>query len=300
MNETSNLSIKNDYFGEVDYDKLSQEMKDKALFILMLVIMKRNGEIKSRGYTNGSCQRVCIDKNEHTSPALEFCSVKHARGVVGKEQRGTATVGLPYFFLQIIAYDDDVPLFVKLTGAVDLLLVESDEYKWRKKLRRENIKQATHTVCNKTTRSALRTTLIAREKIDKNLKGCRIFMSPYDPRTWSTMIVDDQLVLLLHIDDDLITHLSLQITTKHIKLLDSEHRSNGLLEATRDKDHEHLGVALCFIIEGSCAYSQFVVIKKFWLRFLEDQNGSRRSVPTSENLVKESEDRERLDDDKNE
>ena len=85
MKEICNLASKIYFFGEVDYDKLSQEMKDKALFILMLVIMKRNGEIKSRGYTNGSCQRVCIDKNEHTSPALEFCSVKHARGVVGKE-----------------------------------------------------------------------------------------------------------------------------------------------------------------------------------------------------------------------
>ena len=50
MNETSNLSIKNDYFGEVDYDKLSQEMKDKAFPVFMLIIIKRNEEIKSRGY----------------------------------------------------------------------------------------------------------------------------------------------------------------------------------------------------------------------------------------------------------
>ena len=35
-------------FGEVDYDKLSQETKDKDLTPLIFMIMKRKGEIMSR------------------------------------------------------------------------------------------------------------------------------------------------------------------------------------------------------------------------------------------------------------
>ena len=39
----------NDCFGEVDYDKISQDDKDKALPILMFMVLKRNGILKTRG-----------------------------------------------------------------------------------------------------------------------------------------------------------------------------------------------------------------------------------------------------------
>ena len=41
-------------FGEVDNKILTHEMKDQALPILMFMIMKRNGDIKTRGVANGS------------------------------------------------------------------------------------------------------------------------------------------------------------------------------------------------------------------------------------------------------
>jgi hypothetical protein len=39
----------NDCFGETEYEKLSQETKDKALPILMFMVMKQNGSLKTRG-----------------------------------------------------------------------------------------------------------------------------------------------------------------------------------------------------------------------------------------------------------
>ena len=53
VKEINNL-LKNDCFGETDFDKLTQEQKDRALPILMFMILKRNGEIKTRGVANGS------------------------------------------------------------------------------------------------------------------------------------------------------------------------------------------------------------------------------------------------------
>ena len=54
MNDIYNLSIKNECFGEIDYGSLTQEMKDKALLLFMLMVMNRSDEIKSRGVSNGS------------------------------------------------------------------------------------------------------------------------------------------------------------------------------------------------------------------------------------------------------
>lgn len=84
MKEIHDLDAKKDDFGEVDHDKLYQEMKYKALLLLMLMIIKRNGQIKPRGFANGSCKRVCTEKHERTSPAPELFSVKHACGVAAK------------------------------------------------------------------------------------------------------------------------------------------------------------------------------------------------------------------------
>ena len=58
----------NDCFGETKYEKLTQEQKDRALPILMFVVSKRNGEIKTRGVANGSVQRVyCRQTNKRAS-----------------------------------------------------------------------------------------------------------------------------------------------------------------------------------------------------------------------------------------
>ena len=61
MKEIENLTD-NECFGEIDYNSIAQEMKDKALPILMFMIIKRNGNIKTKGVANGSYQRVYTDK----------------------------------------------------------------------------------------------------------------------------------------------------------------------------------------------------------------------------------------------
>ena len=58
MKEIRNLAIKNNCFGELKCDSISEDVKRKALPLLMFMVLKRNGEIKSRGVSNGSLQRV--------------------------------------------------------------------------------------------------------------------------------------------------------------------------------------------------------------------------------------------------
>ena len=63
LNEINNLAMKNNCFGEIKYEDLTQEMKDKALPILIFMVMKRNASLKRRGVVNVIIQRVYTDKS---------------------------------------------------------------------------------------------------------------------------------------------------------------------------------------------------------------------------------------------
>ena len=89
----------------------------------MFMVMKRNRIAKLRGVTNGKCQKLYLD-DDYTSPTPDFYAVKNVCGMVASEDRDTAMVDLPNFFLQIETGEDDEPVIIKFTGAVALLLVE--------------------------------------------------------------------------------------------------------------------------------------------------------------------------------
>ena len=96
LKEIENLTG-NECFGELDYASLTQEMKDKALPILIFMIMKRNVDLKSRGVANGSLQRVYTSKDDCSSPTPDFYAFKYIIAVIAKEGRDAATVDLPGF-----------------------------------------------------------------------------------------------------------------------------------------------------------------------------------------------------------
>ena len=162
LKEIRNLTVKNNYFGETNYNKLTQEMKDKALPILMFMILKQNGELKTRGVANGSYQYIYTNKDDCTSPTPDFYSFKYVCTVIAKEGRDVATVDLPGFFLQM---EQDELILLKITGSVTLLLVELDWDKWHKHLRKENQRWVIYVVCNKAIYSTMNASLLAYKKL---------------------------------------------------------------------------------------------------------------------------------------
>ena len=78
MKEIRKLAEKNNCFGEVNYDSLTKRMKNEALPLLMLMVAKRNGIIKSRGVANGSAQKIHTIKEDfrrllHAFVYLSMC-----------------------------------------------------------------------------------------------------------------------------------------------------------------------------------------------------------------------------------
>ena len=99
VKEIKNITINNPYFGEIACKKITSDVKRKVLPILTFVVNKRSVELKTRGVTNGSFQRLCTEKSECSSPTPDHCSFKHACGTIAKEKRDAETVDLSGFFL---------------------------------------------------------------------------------------------------------------------------------------------------------------------------------------------------------
>lgn len=155
MKEMQNLTTKNECFGGIACEDLTEEMKAKAFPVLMLMIVKRNCKIKTRDYS---------------SPTMNFYSFKCICGMIAKESHNVATVDLPSFFLQVEKDEDAEDLILKITGAEALLLVESDEGKWRKHLRCEKGKRIICAFCNKMIYGTMNAALLSHKKLAKYLK----------------------------------------------------------------------------------------------------------------------------------
>ena len=84
--------------------------------------------------------------------------------VIAKECRDVATVDLPAFSLQT---DQDTLIILKLTGAVALLLVDSDPDKWQKHLRKDNGKFVIYVMCNKAIYGTMNAALLVYKKLAK-------------------------------------------------------------------------------------------------------------------------------------
>ena len=123
----------------------------------------RNGSLKTRGCANGSVQRLYTNEEDVSSPTPDFYAFKFVCAVIAREQRDVASVDLPGFFLQT---DQDEKILLKLTGAVALLLVESDS-KWKKHLRKENGKWVIYVICKKAIYGTMNAALLAYKKLAK-------------------------------------------------------------------------------------------------------------------------------------
>ena len=293
MKEIKNL-VENECFGETNYEKLTQEMKDKALPILMFMVMKRNGLLKTRGVADGSVQRLYTNKDDVSSPTPDFYAFKYICAVIAKEGRDVATVDLPGFFLQTEQEGDEL-ILLKLTGEVALLLVECNEKKWKKHLHKEHGRDIIYVICKKAIYGTMNAALLAYKKLAKLFKQWRLTMNPYDPCVWNRNINGKQFTVVFHIDDLLMCHESPHVVSMIIKKLDDKYGSKDSLTVTRGPVHEYLGMTIDFRVKGECAYSQYDFLKKLILSLPESLKASYRNTPAPDYLFKVDADSPRLD-----
>ena len=76
-------------------------MKDRALPLLMFMVLKINGDLKTRVVSNGIKHLLCTNKNDFISLTSNFYALKHVCAEIDKEGRHTIIACLTCFFLQI-------------------------------------------------------------------------------------------------------------------------------------------------------------------------------------------------------
>ena len=99
MKEIRNLAEKNDCFKEVIYRRLIEEMKKRSMPILIFIMAKRNGIIKSRGIAHSRYQHSYMSKEKYSSLTPDFYAFKFVCMVIAKEERDAVSADLPEFFL---------------------------------------------------------------------------------------------------------------------------------------------------------------------------------------------------------
>ena len=88
-------AMKDNCFGATEYSKLTQDMKDEALPILMFMVLKCNGLLKTRGITDGSVRRLYTSKDDVSSPTPDFFyAFKYICAVILREAHDVARVDL--------------------------------------------------------------------------------------------------------------------------------------------------------------------------------------------------------------
>ena len=133
MKEINNLVVR-DCFGEVEYKSLTPKQRKLSLPILMFMTMKRDGTLKTRGCADGRPQRLWTNKQDVSSPTPAIECIKYILAIIAFKRRDVASFDLPAQFLQT---EMNELLHLRITGAVALLLVESDPKRWKKHLRNE-------------------------------------------------------------------------------------------------------------------------------------------------------------------
>ena len=95
---------------------------------------------------------------------------------------------------------------------------------------------------------------------------------------------EKQLVIILHVDDLLISHISNGIVTEHMKRLDSACETQDPLTFNRGKKHECLGMTMCLNVEDGVDLMQHDYVKKLWN--MADMKHQCRNAPAFEDMFK--------------
>jgi hypothetical protein len=184
--------------------------------------------------------------------------------IIAREGRDAASNDLPGFFLQT---DQDKLILLKLTGAVALLLVQSDPG-WKKHLRKENGKWVIiYVICKKAIYGTMNAAaLLAYKKLAELFQSWGFKMYPYDACLWNKLINGKQFTIVFHIDDLLLrSHLNPNIVTLYIRKLHKQYGSLANLTVTRGKVQKYLGMTIDFRVKSEVRFTQYDFLTAFKL-----------------------------------
>ena len=249
----------------------------QLMHYLMFLKKKRCGRIKGRGCADGRKQRLTTRKEDASSPTVAVDSVMLSCTIDAKEKRDVGTVDLPGAFMQV---DMDEIVHMKLEGTMAEMLVKIDPRLYRKYIQVERGKPVLYVELVKALYGTLRASLLFWRKLSAKLVEWGFEINPYDWCVANKMINGKQCTVLWHVDDLKISHVSSEVVTDVIRVIDEEFGKEDPITVTRGKIHEYLGMALDYSRPGKVMIKMLDYVSDMLDDLPEGLDGERGSATT--------------------
>ena len=221
---------------------LTQEEKQHSLQYLMFLKQKRCGCIKGRGCADGRKQHVYKTKEETSTPTVSIELLFLSCIIDAKEGHKVATCNISGAFMQA---DIDEIIHVKLEGPLATLLTRVDPEKYSKCITIKNGKKVMYIHLAKALYSTMQqAALLFWKDLTGYLVEQGFELNPYDECVANRQINGSQCMVLWHIDDMKISHVSDKVLDKVIAGLNEQYGKITPLTVTRGKVHDYLGMTI--------------------------------------------------------
>jgi hypothetical protein len=231
----------------VDSSKLSKVQKRASLRYLIFIYKKRCGKIKARSCADRRKQRETTTKEEASSPTVAIKSVIISATIYEMEERDLVTVDIPGAFMQA---DIDEVVHVRFEGEISKILVRMDPKLYEKYVRDDNGKAVLYVELMKALYVTLRDALLFWKLLSSKLILWGFTINPYDWCVTNKIIDGKQCTVLWHVDYLKISHVSEEVNTSIIKIINVEFGKEAPITITRGKVHDYLGMTLDYSEKG--------------------------------------------------
>ena len=237
-------------FQPVHWYQMTKEERANALNYLMYLKEKRNGIIKGRGCADGRPQRLYTTKMEASSPTVRQASIMLSCMIDAHERRDVATADIPGAFLQTKWPKEEKDVHVMLDGEMAMLLAKIDPPTYQRFVHHRRGEPYIYCRLNVALYGTILVAVLFWRKLTRFLVDCGFEVNPYDWCVMNKMIDGKQCTILWHVDDLKISHVSTNVVSDIIEMLQKEYGKVGTLSVTRGKVHEYIGMTLDFSDAG--------------------------------------------------
>ena len=271
---------------------MTRQQRQQALRYLMYLKQKRCGRIKARGCADGRKQRLYKTKDETSSPTVSTEALFLTSAINAHERRKVVTIDIPGAFMQC---DIDELIFVKLEGAMALLLVKMDPIKYEPFLTYEHDKPVLYVKLLKALYGTLQAALLFWE----NLSGLLVdelgfTANPYDPCVVNKIINGKQCTALWHVDDIKMSHVEQDVLESIITKLSDRYGQDAPLTVQRGPIHKYLGMTIDYSEDGKVKFIMDDYVKGILDEAPSDMDGTATS-PAANHLFSVNEKSDKID-----
>jgi hypothetical protein len=194
-------------FQAIYSESLSDIERKRALQLLLFVVEKKSGILKSRHCANGNPQHQWMDREEVSSPTVSTEALFITAAIDAVEGRDVTTCDIPNAFIQTDLNEDKDGhrTIMKIRGVLVDILCEMDD-NYTQYVTYEGKQKVLYVHIIKALYGLLASAMLFYKKLVGDLIGIGFKLNQYDPCVANKMVNGHQLTVSWHVDDLKVSH----------------------------------------------------------------------------------------------